>query len=122
MVDIDLLERTLEEVPKLIDGVRSSTRAAPAKVQKPLPAPAPRKTSYQTPVQKAATQKAKRQLPDSISENTRLVYSTILPQPMHIDDIVRASLLEPSKVFIALTELEIYGFIALTSGKRYVLI
>ena len=122
MVDIDLLERTLEEVPKLIDGVRSSTRTPPAKIQKPLPAPAPRKTSYQAPVQKAAPQKAKRQLPEILSENTRLVYSTLLPEPMHIDDIVRASMLEPSKVFIALTELEIYGFIALTSGKRYVLI
>lgn len=122
MVDIDLLERALEEVPFLIDGVRSTKRVSAPKAAKPLPGKEPGKTAVPTAMQRTAPQIQKRALPENLEENTRLVYSTLLPEPMHIDDIVRGSLLDPSKVFIALTELEIYGFIALTSGKRYVLI
>ncbi len=121
MVDIELLERTLEDVPYFVDGVRSKKRSSAVNVIKSLPAPVPKKASAQFPSQKAAPHMQKRTLPESTSENTRLVYSKFSTEPIHIDDIVRASGLEPAGVFTALTELEIYGFIALTSGKRYVL-
>ncbi len=122
MVSLDLLETNLSDVPEMLDGNRNAKRKTASKAESPITAQAPQKTSAQQPAQKPTLQKQMRLLPESISENTRLVYSKFLPEPMHIDDIVRASLLEPTNVFIALTELEIYGFIELISGKRYVLI
>ncbi len=121
MVDIDLLERTLEEAPGATKGIQCAKRSSAPKPEKQPSVRAPKNFSPHQTEKKAVPQQSKRALPEGTAENTKLVYSAFSAEPMHIDDIVRASKLEPAKVFTALTELEIYGFIALTSGKRYVL-
>ena len=65
---------------------------------------------------------AKRDLPPEIGELETSVYRAVDRQPTHIDDIIRASGREPAQVLVALTQLELLGFIGLTDGKRYVLI
>ena len=116
MVNPDLLDNTLPEAdaaPLTVSAVKAAAsgkawNARPAQNKTIPPKPVPVRENHE--------------LPETLGENTRLVYSKLLPEPMHIDDIVRASRLEPQKVFTALTELEIYGFVTLISGKRYVLI
>lgn len=122
LVNLDLLEKTLAEVPNIPEGIRRSKNSVTAKAESAQINTQPHAAPKQTGMVKTAPKKEKRPLPDGFGENTKLVYSMLLPEPTHIDDIVRESLLEPNKVFIALTELEIYGFIELISGKRYVLI
>ena len=122
VLNTEFLEQTLSDVPSIPGGfgdpknlpVRKKETAAqnmPAQAIKPV-----------VPQRKPAAPKARRTLPDSIGEHTRLVYSKIPAEPLHIDDIVRAAQLEPAQVITALTELEVYGYIELTSGKRYALI
>ncbi|MBQ3151234.1 MAG: DNA-processing protein DprA [Clostridia bacterium] len=65
------------------------------------------------PVQKKA-------LPDSVSESSRKVYGVLSDIPLYTDEIIALTKLEPNLVFTALTELEIYGFIKMTEGKRYI--
>lgn len=67
----------------------------------------------------AAKPKARKPLPDGISADARKVYDMMHDQALYTDDLVRATQLEPNRVFTALTELEIYGLIQMTEGKRY---
>ena len=64
--------------------------------------------------------KEKRELFDGVSENTRKVYDVFKEEPLYTDEIVALTKLEPNCVFTALTELEIYGFIKMIKGKRYI--
>lgn len=122
LLDLDSLGHSLSDVPVMPGGFGDAKnlparKAAPATAGKPLPP----KTPF--PVhKKSAVQKTRRILPDSLSEITRRVYAAITAEPTHVDDIVRAVKHEPAQVITALTELEVYGFIELTSGKRYALI
>lgn len=63
----------------------------------------------------------KRELDAGVSENAKTVYSVLTAEPMHVDDIVRESGLTMSAVLGSLTELELFGFAELQSGKKYVI-
>ncbi len=62
-----------------------------------------------------------RALPDTMEADTKRVYACFRDTPLYTDDLVRDTGFEPNRVFTALTELEICGFIKMIEGKRYVL-
>jgi predicted Rossmann fold nucleotide-binding protein DprA/Smf involved in DNA uptake len=64
----------------------------------------------------------RRDLDDSISDDARKVYMALNFEPMHIDDIVRATGLKMNIVLSSLTELELMGYVEQTSGKNYRLV
>ena len=82
-------------------------------------------TSVQAPVSvpdKSAPQKEtpiKKQPSVPLSPDAQTVYDAMGTQALYTDDLVRATKLEPNRVFTALTELEIYGLIQMVQGKRY---
>lgn len=55
----------------------------------------------------------------SLSEEAKSVYSVFGDEPVHIDDIMRKTGLGFSKVFSAVTELELAELIASSAGKLY---
>ena len=61
----------------------------------------------------------RKKLPDDISNEAKVVYSALNEQGVHIDDIVRVTNLKMNIVLSSLTELELYGFVELESGKKY---
>jgi DNA processing protein len=121
-LDLDVLEGSLSDVPAKPGGFGSSKDLTARRPELQAHNKSPSTDRSATPHKKAVRAKARRPLPESIGGNSNLVYSLILFEPTHIDDIVRTSKLNPTQVITALTELEIFGFIELTSGKRYVLI
>lgn len=60
-----------------------------------------------------------KELTDDISENAKIVYSVLSGNEMHIDDIVRAANLKMNITLASLTELELFGYVQLVSGKKY---
>ena len=62
---------------------------------------------------------APKPVPSSLSDDAKTVYGAMGEQALYTDDLVRATKLEPNRVFTALTELEIYGLIQMVQGKRY---
>ncbi len=62
----------------------------------------------------------KRELPESVSDDAKKVYAVFGDSAVHVDDIKRLSELSLPQVLAALTELEMYGFITLESGKNYI--
>lgn len=58
-------------------------------------------------------------LPNTASENAKAVFKTLLEGERHIDDIGAETSLSVSEALAALTELELYGCVALTQGKKY---
>ncbi len=70
----------------------------------------------------SASAKPQRRQPDeTLSDTARAVLSQFGETPLYTDDLVRATGFEPNRVFTALTELEICGFIKMIEGKRYTL-
>lgn len=63
----------------------------------------------------------RRQPDESVSETAKAVLEQFGETPLYTDDLVRATGFEPNRVFTALTELEICGFIKMIEGKRYTL-
>ena len=61
----------------------------------------------------------KKELPDGISDEARLVYSAIGSEPVHVDDIVRKTDLKMNIVLSSLTELELFGCVEPMNGKKY---
>mgnify|MGYP003290128346 CR=1 FL=1 len=62
----------------------------------------------------------KADLPEGVvSETARMVYGVIKDEPVHIDDIVRATGLKMNDVLSSLTELELLGFVEQQTGKKY---
>ncbi len=57
---------------------------------------------------------------EQLTDNAATVYDTISDIPIHIDDIKIKTGLKINEVLIALTELEISGFIVSQSGRRYI--
>ncbi len=84
----------------------------------PKQQPVPQKSAIVPAVQQAT---GSPELPDRMSEYSKGVYSIMSKTPVHVDEIVKTSGFEPNKVFTALTELEICGFIKLLEGKRYII-
>lgn len=64
----------------------------------------------------------KRELGDDVSESAKRVYSVLNCEPMHIDDIVRATGMKMNTVLSSLTELELEGAAEQMTGKKYRLI
>ncbi|HZK39243.1 MAG TPA: DNA-processing protein DprA, partial [Clostridia bacterium] len=120
-LSFDALESSLAEAPSKPGGFGHSKNMPTNKTRVQVQAGPQKADMADFLRRKSAFKKARRTLPESLDASTHLVYSKILNEPIHIDDIVRAVKLEPAKVITALTELEVYGFIELTSGKRYVL-
>ncbi len=58
-------------------------------------------------------------LHESASPEARQIYAVLGQEPVHIDDIVRATDLDMSTVLASLTELELFGVAELTGGKKY---
>ncbi len=64
-------------------------------------------------------EKTVKELTDDISENAKIVYSVLSENEMHIDDIVRATNFKMNITLASLTELELFGYVQLVSGKKY---
>ena len=58
-------------------------------------------------------------LMESLSENERAVYSVFTKDPVHVDEIIKLSGLEPSSVLSVLLSLELGGFIKQMQGKYF---
>ena len=56
----------------------------------------------------------------SMNENEGIVYGLLGPYPLHIDQIARASEMDPSTVAGILTELELKGIVKQLPGKMFV--
>jgi DNA processing protein len=70
----------------------------------------------------APSPKPRRREPDgSLSGAAKAVLAQFGETALYTDDLVRATGFEPNRVFTALTELEICGFIKMIEGKRYTL-
>ena len=102
----DVLEEYMWVYDDLSLEALSQQPLQPAK-QSPPPAPKP---------------KPPRPQPDeTVSETAKTVLAQFADEPLYTDDLVRATGFEPNRVFTALTELEICGFIKMIEGKRYTL-
>ncbi len=71
---------------------------------------------------KPAAPIVKKELGDDVSPEAKQIYNVLSAEPMHIDDIVRATQLRMNIVLSSMTELELIGVVELTSGKNYKLI
>ena len=104
----------LEEYMWVYDGLSFETLAqqplqlAKEPAKRPVPPPVP------VPPQR-------RQPDDTVSEDAKAVFAQFGETALYTDDLVRATGFEPNRVFTALTELEICGFIKMIEGKRYTL-
>ncbi len=79
--------------------------------------------SENQPVPSVNTKKVQRiDISDMASDEAKLIYNTLSEEPMHIDDIVRATNLKMNIVLSSLTELELIGVCELVSGKKYKII
>ena len=67
---------------------------------------------------RAEEQKPKN-LPDSLSENAKKLYSVLKNEPRHIDDLSEEAGLSSADALSSLTELELYSLAALSEGKHY---
>ena len=105
LLDLESLERVLPNI-RVAPGKTGKPKRAPAAKPAPPPPPPPKKKSPG----------------DNLSPDAGHVYDLFEAQPAHVDDLVRAAQWPASRVITALTELEIGGYIELTSGKRYALI
>ncbi len=84
--------------------------------------PTVEKSENQT-VPSVNTKKVQRiDISDMASDEAKLIYNTLSEEPMHIDDIVRATNLKMNIVLSSLTELELIGVCELVSGKKYKII
>ena len=71
---------------------------------------------------KEKTVVSRKNLGDDVSDEAKIIYGVLNEAPMHIDDIVRATGMKMNIVLSSLTELELMGYIELTSGKNYRLV
>lgn len=57
-----------------------------------------------------------------VSEDARIIYGALSEEPLHIDDIIRATGMSMNVVLSSLTELEITGVVEQMTGKKYKII
>ena len=88
-------------------------------------------TSQPTPVKKENEIKkesapvetvARKNLPEDMSDEIKIVYSVLNENGVHIDDIVRETNLKMNVVLSSLTELELLDLVQLENGKKYKII
>ena len=78
------------------------------------------KTAQKKAAENKTPQKsAPRELPDSLTENAKKLYSVLTTEPRHIDDLSEEAKLPSADTLAALTELELYSLVALSEGKHY---
>ena len=78
------------------------------------------KTAQRKAAENKTPQKsAPRELPDSLTENAKKLYSVLTTEPRHIDDLSEEAKLSSADTLAALTELELYSLVALSEGKHY---
>lgn len=115
LIDTDNLERDLSKVASPAEGLAAVKTTA----RRERPAPVSDAAAV-TKGSKSET-RAARPLPEGTGEDAKRIYALIGTQPAHINDIVAASGLDSAAVFTAVTELELFGYIELAAGRRYVL-
>ena len=74
-----------------------------------------------TEIKKIPSEKEKK-VPEDVSDDAVIVYKALSDEPMHIDDIVRATAMKMNIVLSALSELELEGVVEQVTGKKYKLI
>lgn len=63
----------------------------------------------------------KRDIKGTVSEKALKIYNLFGEEPIHINDLKTKSGFEVGTVLSALTELELYGYISLIQGRKYIL-
>ena len=83
--------------------------------------PKPQNIPSQPKKEEKTTEKeiVKKELPEDISNEAKIVFGVLNENGTHIDDIVRETNLRMNIVLSSLTELEISGFVELENGKKY---
>ena len=82
-------------------------------------APYPQQTSLFDEPEPVDEETSETVLPDGISDNAKLVYSSLTKEPQHISVICEKTGLSTALVSACMTELEINGLASDFSGKRY---
>ncbi len=102
------LLRAAGETPETLSRAPQTAGRRPRKTAKAKPeAPSP------------AAPAPARELPEALSDRARAVYGVLSEAGAHIDDIAAAAGLPAGPCLAALTELELYGFAALSEGRKY---
>ena len=114
LIDFNKASLPLSELP-YVDYRKPKSRKTDTVVTKNAEKAPSASVEVQKPVVKA-------ELDDSVSPEAKVVYAVLGEDPMHIDDIVRATNLKMNIVLSSLTELELMGVCELTSGKKYKII
>ena len=65
---------------------------------------------------------SRKNLPEDMSDEIKIVYSVLNENGVHIDDIVRETNLKMNVVLSSLTELELLDLVRLENGKKYKII
>lgn len=89
------------------------------RAQKYLMMPEENTQKPEKPKKPKIPQAKKRPAPEKLSEKAATVYNIVGTEPVHVDDIKDRSGLTVNETLSALTELEIYGLVAQTSGRQY---
>ena len=110
----------LEEYLWVYDDLRLDELSDRPMQMQPEPLPKAKRASAKQ-AQPEPQRAVPRDLPDSADADTKRIYACFRDTPLYTDDLVRDTGFEPNRVFTALTELEICGFIKMIEGKRYVL-
>ncbi len=86
--------------------------------------PKPKSQPKQYKREEIVTEKVveKKELPQDISNEAKIVFGVLNENGTHIDDIVRETNLKMNIVLSSLTELELSGLVELISGKKYKII
>ncbi|MEG1436724.1 MAG: DNA-processing protein DprA [Oscillospiraceae bacterium] len=63
----------------------------------------------------------KRDITVSVSQVAKQIYEQFSSEPLHINDIAQRTGLGASEILGALTELEIFGYITLMQGRKYII-
>ena len=59
---------------------------------------------------------------EGVSQDAQVIYGALSEEPMHIDDIIRATGMKMNIVLSSLTELELSGVVEQMTGKKYKII
>ena len=76
-------------------------------------------TNTEKTITKAVASAKEKKAPVDVSEEALKVYSALSEEPLHIDDIIRATGMKMNIVLSALTELELDGAVEQVTGKKY---
>ncbi len=111
-IDFKKAAKPLSEIPYVdYKSKKKKSESSPEAVT-------PKKQPAEEPKPEAAV---KVDISNEASADAQRVYAVLSNEPMHIDDIVRATNLKMNIVLSSLTELELLGVCELVSGKKYII-